>query len=1412
VIPMQLPVLQRIRGWWNEQRATLNSTSCPTTNADGTVRKDNDTRGAGGVNNTSIESRSNNDPILGQGAPFKTLHGKTAWGFLSKSKPNLEATQQKNGHILGQGASFGTQQNNNPWGFLSKSKPNVETTQPKNGQILGQGVAFDTCFDKRTIDTQSINAQIPGPGAPFKSCFEKPLIDTQPNTDTVFGQGSPFQTLQNTNATTLDSKSKLMSWTNQLNNDKSSDHGSTVGTNNSSALASKSKPITWTSPPNKNKVLEQGSLLGTYTDERFASIELETAAASLFQKYSESGVVSNIDRVAAAVVNGKALFVVLANDAGFFFQSLVQDLVDRCDAHKVAYISVVSAQKVGDIAGVRETLAACLITVLSEDEGELQSLQAAVRPAGPHAEESATREEYANQIGCEHSSTVGREHNKLLSEITFPCLKNVLTFDSNGIVDKEELHFEEGVFLLESVLAKLRERENSIQRELEEISSLREELTNVASNLNSRRDELIERRSKQTVLHKRLSESYMKSKTCLDRLTADGVDMSVEELAALSLKNSSFLPPLDSSLIMDIVDGEPNLVTDPDSLETTLDHLDATDRNESTHASLNTNLVGIDLNPVGVVLTNPAMDPARVRLFWTTDADFSRSPASLLPCIPSAGLLKSILDVSCREVLCLDQSKGGSPGRRRRASLLLTCLDVRQMSITAESDRLIDFTGSSLVIKSQIDPNLALCPYELAGVCADQFCPFQHLERDTLPRELIPLPELSFPNTQDETYSQLKKIEKREDDETVPKLLTNSTATDCRDINSDAGAIRLALASRSNSLQKDDYIELPIDGTFKDAAHQYEKGVASWTEIEAAYATELTSLSDTESSHRIALQAPASFKDVMSRLNCIIVEENGRSLLSPQKKTDDLITQREFLGSVVHWVCLSVHAGRFDASQAVFNHFEREVALWGGDTSLMVEVFRRLADMAKVACDKAYVVSKTDSFFVAYESQLTFALVSQFALSLRAVLHCTRLNDALRAEANDLSSAFCQSDKADDSVEATIRLHQLDTSATVNSVSAGTTTICTLLKSLKDDISHGILLCASASKAIELRDIIDQLQPAWNAAKDILRRVVSDDQNDMSAAFRSILIQMGYCILGCIKRAADFVDNNGEKQGLKTDIAELYVAIDKIVSSLNRMASRIPLLQLLLSPLFAANLSLACTTQLYDRVQNRLEDLLLGTSDRKPGLTCLSELLWSQLLQLRSSLPTPSNIRSIDVHRDAPCGVKFELPAAIARSNRRLAQHISMMGVYPHHITLHGDRIIVRELNMLLKASSQFESQRCKMRKDGNGLCVSSDLSEHCQTILRSMYGAETAQSSQKTFDFTSKPLLHAVCDGHNPLYESFPRFLLVAGNVITQLRLRKCELGAIPFPFHFGHYFPALSVSYVYQVRRVNQHQLLIT
>ena len=121
------------------------------------------------------------------------------------------------------------------------------------------------------------------------------------------------------------------------------------------------------------------------------------------------------------------------------------------------------------------------------------------------------------------------------------------------------------------------------------------------------------------------------------------------------------------------------------------------------------------------------------------------------------------------------------------------------------------------------------------------------------------------------------------------------------------------------------------------------------------------------------------------------------------------------------------------------------------------------------------------------------------------------------------------------------------------------------------------------------------IKGAFEGAVDFLTEM-ADDPNNLSALNFSSMVHLDIVCYGILKALKGMLSNN---------------AHSKLLSST------------LLTPLMGASVSFACHLGLYTKAQLRLEDQL-QTSDKgvvAASFFTYSELLWSQLVHLQSSLP-----------------------------------------------------------------------------------------------------------------------------------------------------------------------------------------------
>jgi hypothetical protein len=429
-------------------------------------------------------------------------------------------------------------------------------------------------------------------------------------------------------------------------------------------------------------------------------------------------------------------------------------------------------------------------------------------------------------------------------------------------------------------------------------------------------------------------------------------------------------------------------------------------------------------------------------------------------------------------------------------------------------------------------------------------------------------------------------------------------------------------------------------------------------------------------------------------------------------------------------------------------------------------------------------------FLVAFETQLAVALVSVFLKQFRFFLRGKSDSDpvnldscsAWHAPLNAFEGAFSSSKKdLDLSRSSLIDIRSNFFGPEYSEVkseeweSEASLAHRSVVHCLLEDVCKGASLQKVASEASSIRCLIDDiLEPTWLAAKEVLRANPVSEDKATSIYLRAVLT-IGYVVLGSVEKAASLIPCDQLIPNVKTELEELYSTIDKILLALRRLVRQLPWMDLLLSPLFAANVSLACTIQLYEKSQHRLESLLsgdVGSTNRHPllftvPLASFAELLWSQLVQLRSALPIYSRT-------DLP-ETSWELPADVVGSHEVLASFISEKGLHLHHICLDGDWNIVAALNT-------GPMDGCK------------EIQAYCLGMVKALMTGSSR--TDLVFDFQNRPMrLLGVHGTPSSIRSALPRSLLLAGTTLGTLKLSGCGLESLPD--HFGSYFPNLSVSF---------------
>lgn len=253
---------------------------------------------------------------------------------------------------------------------------------------------------------------------------------------------------------------------------------------------------------------------------------------------------------------------------------------------------------------------------------------------------------------------------------------------------------------------------------------------------------------------------------------------------------------------------------------------------------------------------------------------------------------------------------------------------------------------------------------------------------------------------------------------------------------------------------------------------------------------------------------------------------------------------------------------------------------------------------------------------------------------------------------------------------------------------------------------------------------------------------------------------MGSVILACLEKFANELKNEDDSlpASLTAALTSMDTTIYRILKDLNRFGSDVQFLELLLSPLFSACVTTASFLRMYSTAQSRLQSILMKSTKETlwPLFPQYSELLWSQLIHLRMSLPTDSIIESDNTNANV---TQYKAPSpSFHNETKMFADRIDNLGLQLRHLALIGDW-------NLCTACNSFEED------------VRFALSE-------SMYGRKVVPS------FTATEDCRLTQQGNlTPL----PFSLLLCGHSLERLSLRNCNLKCLPASI--GHYFRKLKV-----------------
>jgi Putative zinc-finger domain len=990
---------------------------------------------------------------------------------------------------------------------------------------------------------------------------------------------------------------------------------------------------------------------------------------------------------------------------------------------------------------------------------------------------------------------------------------------------------------LESTITILNQRRSDIHHQL--FMDLQEEsvLYHRIESMQTRYVQLLKTKHKQKALFQRLQRSIVSSQSRLARLTSH--EVSLEEIQQLAAVDVTILDnEVDDDNDEDSNNNPENSHDDEDhdasiSSENSLipRHVNGeTDEGSVTNGTQQCNAASnIATRGMGTSESSPSSDDEGVILdpsflpsnaqcanvrwpdigtFWKVSKPESIAQCGFLSSICSSKVLKSILDISARDIRSLDHYLELKSAQHRSESMRNTCIDICIMSTIPPTGDAICNSESAMIKENNnvdtIDPSIPICPYELSGQCTDVNCQYQHLDErvdgSILPREFVPLPNLHFHpllvGTVKDQRVQSKQASSwsRKDVSTAAKSPEMDLALNHSGVPIDHATVANVAAPPPDISENNDFVAFPMEliepVTANDSSkidedcgnehlllppsHGQQVSYRAWW-MDTFYIESTPDLPPCASIMEILAVYGVDWTPANDNIKTDVVR------MRPLNETciTTAIDACRHACRLIDCTRLAIHAGRFDISQTVedlsnevFESFQPSISSGENGNPFTNILSDCCLDLLKMTNREAFAFVSDKfacSFVVAFKTQVTMALASYFFETLHLYIHA--------CQEKSMQTSLEEWDEAGHDLRRYIPMSYEDMPP--EDMHGYVARYCTKIDCILETnprhniatIKDLILICRGSiwlipfvAKTTSTRAVIDQiLYPTFYAVRNMIQLNLNDRLSTEINVLKGICF-VSYIILGVQTYVANhgpWKTSNGGNTTQHNEFRELYSSMDKILVELRALASNLPLVDLLLSPIFASNIALATSLKLYDTSQYQLLSLVGDVSNG--SFSRYSELLWSQLIHLRMSLP----LRSVQYAMStAPSTMDAELPKEIEKNHATLCKVISRLGVYPHHLTLRNDWNIVKGVNQ--SNVTEYYSSCILLH---NSLIHPSN--EKYKIILRDI------------------PMMTIGCCGK--LQSSIPHSLLVAGAMICTLDLS--GMGLRRLPLHFGLYFPVLTV-----------------
>lgn len=870
--------------------------------------------------------------------------------------------------------------------------------------------------------------------------------------------------------------------------------------------------------------------------------------------------------------------------------------------------------------------------------------------------------------------------------------------------------------------------------------------------------------------------------------------------------------------------------------------------------------------------------------YWGTEN--RRCLMTFLPGVGDPSVLKAFLDVNATEALMQDAACRDveDAATARRWSLWNTCLDCVLMmrgtdthsgaysgrTIMEFSRNVVDDFAEATSVKSvvngkaedvdsyhHLDPNVALCPYEIAGLCANPYCTYQHLtaipsRSNIVPREMLPLPALTLlegpaqlgkvievtqkelPDCAAEFDSATEEAQKQAECETVivqEETKCNQAVAPTKGISSDisdgseplfdqeakniksvreaangstsegkgfAGSnSRAKMETRDSghetisrekirlmnnetndecesSLEFVPFVDWGVTSTWEEEndifANLEIAGLAGWGSQAKKVQLEPNPTEKPrefwwQTKSQIAAK-PVGFEDwlrIFGGFHVMRNRDDNTVFLEYQGPIPTSFRERlAFAARMVDCARVIVHAGRFDLTEPLFAIF-RNVLNGAAQPDLSdVGFLRRVGLVTSTALSSVFC--SQNGVRRALECHLILAMVSAFLQALHGKL-TARAEDqeldliGLCVHVEELSCLVLGKDKLGcgylknetqhrsawhirESIK--LELFRKKYSCSICSADADVEDCVALLEDTRKAAAFGLAVRSGFSLLSVTDDI---LRPIWSLVKSFLHQPKETPFSQVVASLRSC-IYVCHIVLAVFEGGVDCLESvGGDPKRLSSlsffALAQLDGKLHGVLKSINHLLGgkmKLPLAHVLLAPLLAASVSFSSHMGFYKTAQHRLEEALarpLVSSTEQ-----YAEVLWSQLLHLRSCLPFsqkfPGNQRRTALGR---CRV---LTSDLLDSHKQIADKAGLNGSCPHRLCVSGDWVLlVRFMNQQSnrKTAAKLKQCLCSVLRQGTSIGLKTDTPMQAPTSLHRI--APFSKQCQSIADFPPSLLVH---------------------------------------------------------------------